>query len=112
MQEYDKVKVIKERKNYTESNITVGMTGTICQPEIQDLSFLVHFEDKKLEDGYEIIPIKIEDLELVENGFANDKILLDEVPNHDKGWWCKVEDGYILNLKGERKNKIPYKYNS
>ena len=24
----------------------------------------------------------------------------------------KVEDGYIINLLGERKNKEPYKYNS
>ena len=26
--------------------------------------------------------------------------------------WCKVEDGYIINLKGEKKNKIPFDYES
>lgn len=29
-----------------------------------------------------------------------------------KDWWCKVEDGYIVNLKGEKKNKTPYDYDS
>jgi len=37
---------------------------------------------------------------------------LEDLPGNDPNWWCKVEDGYITNLKGERKNKIPYDYNS
>ena len=112
MKEYDKVKLIKDKDIYKKFNITSGMIGTICQPEIRDLSFLVCFEDKKLKHGFDCVPIKITDLELVKEGFANDEILLDEIPSHNKDWWCKVEDGYIMNLKGERKNKIPYDYNS
>ena len=46
----------------------------------------------------------------VAQGVSED--ILEDLPDHDPAWWCKVEDGYILNLKGERKNKIPYDYNS
>ena len=42
----------------------------------------------------------------------NDEDILEDLPAHNPDWWCRVEDGYILNLKGERKNKIPYDYNS
>ena len=38
--------------------------------------------------------------------------LLRDLPNHNPKWWCKVENGYIMNLLGEKKNKIPYQYNS
>ena len=41
-----------------------------------------------------------------------DEAILEDLPNHDPEWWCKVEDGYIWNLKGEKKNKIPYDYDS
>ena len=37
---------------------------------------------------------------------------LNELPKHNPKWWCLVEDGYIMNLLGERKNKIPFDYNS
>ncbi|MCM1042819.1 MAG: hypothetical protein NC350_01245 [Corallococcus sp.] len=43
---------------------------------------------------------------------VTDEYLLKELSAQDTRWWCKVEDGYILNLKDERKNKIPYKYDS
>ena len=43
---------------------------------------------------------------------VTDDDILEDLPQHDTRWWCKVEDGYILNLLGEKKNKEPYKYNS
>ena len=56
--------------------------------------------------------IKIEDLELVEDMKTPDEWILDSIPKHNKNWFCKVEDGYIVNLQGERLNKVPYDYNS
>ncbi len=58
------------------------------------------------------ISVVIEDLELVRSANMSDEVILEDLPKHDPRWWCKVENGYILNLKGEKKNKIPYKYNS
>lgn len=49
---------------------------------------------------------------LVASRGPSDEDILEDLPGHDPAWWCKVEDGYILNLKGERKNKIPYDYDS
>ena len=54
----------------------------------------------------------IKDLELIEEGIATDEMILDALPQNNPRWWCKVEDGYILNLLGEKKNKEPYKHNS
>ena len=56
--------------------------------------------------------INIQDLELVEDGGCTDEELLERLPKKDPHWWCKVEDGLIMNLKGDKKNKIPYDYNS
>lgn len=35
-----------------------------------------------------------------------DEVILSDLPGYDPNWLCKVEDGYIKNLKGEKKNKI------
>ena len=56
--------------------------------------------------------IKIKDLELVKDNNATDEMIKDSLPEKYKDWWCKVENGFIINLKGEKKNKIPYDYNS
>ena len=56
--------------------------------------------------------IKIKDLELVKDNGFTDKELLESLPVNNPEWWCKVENGYIVNLKGEKKNKIPYDYDS
>ncbi|MBO5954913.1 MAG: hypothetical protein J6Q13_02980 [Clostridia bacterium] len=126
MKIYDEVKVIVDKEEYTNQKVFKGMIGTIIQPEIRDKDFLVCFNDPRLQDKSFvfndetiktiqddiIIPIKIEDLELVKEGFGNDKIIFEELPSPDKRWWCKVEGGYIVNLNGDKKNKIPYDYNS
>ena len=56
--------------------------------------------------------IKISDLEFVEDGKCPDEDILDALPKNNPKWWCKVEYGYITNLIGEKKNKVPYDYDS
>ena len=112
MQVYDKVKVLKDREEYERRDIHKGMIGTIFSGEIRDNSFQVMFELYEPEYEMVFVPIYIEDLELVEEGNAPDDWVLEELPRKDPRWWCRVKDGYILNFKGERKNKIPYDYNS
>ena len=126
MKYLDKVKVKKDRKEYEENQVFKGMVGTICDAEIRNKCFYVAFIDERVKDKefmsieeniYKLkddifCPIRIEDLELVENVKTPDEWILDSIPKHNKKWWCKVEDGYIINLQGERLNKVPYDYNS
>jgi len=102
------------------------MIGTIIDAEIRDNCFNVIFIDERVKDkefmAVEenflslkddiIYPIKIEDLKLIEDNKCNDETILNSIPLNNPNWWCKVEDGYIINLKGEKKNKIPYDYES
>lgn len=126
MQQYDKVRLIKDREEYADEGAYAGIIGRICEAEIRDGDFLVDFMDQRCWDKDFVVTkdnmhtiqediiicVRVEDLELVEKGFGNDEMLLANVPNNDPRWWCKVEDGYIMNLLGEKKNKIPYNYNS
>lgn len=126
MQFLDKVKVIMDRKKYADETVYSGMIGTIIDAEIRSNCFNVIFIDERVRDKEFIkneknflslkddiiCPIKIEDLVLVENANCPDDKILESIPKHNKDWWCKVENGFIINLKGERKNKIPYDYNS
>ncbi|MCM1533711.1 MAG: hypothetical protein NC099_03560 [Corallococcus sp.] len=110
----DYVKVIKDRPEYAKYNVYAGDIGIIWLPEIRANTFEVMFHTDDEYNFYKDCEIRIEDLEFVEESKRKitDEILLEELPSNDPRWWCKVEDGYILNLKGERKNKIPYKYDS
>ena len=115
MKYFDYVKVLKDRPEYARNNVHAGEIGIIWFAEIRDNLFYVKFETGDEYDFYKYCEIRIEDLEYVkEPDFitVTDEIILEELPSQDPRWWCKVEDGYILNLKGERKNKIPYKYDS
>lgn len=120
----DDVKVLNN--NYEKKGIRAGMVGTIIDADIRWGSFYVNFQDQrafdkvfmsvkenifKLDDDISL-GIKIEDLEVVAESGVDDKTIYENLPEGHKDWWCKVEDGYILNLKGERKNKVPYDYNS
>lgn len=122
----DEVEVIVDRKEYNDEGVYKGMIGTIIDADIRWGSFYVNFQDQrvydkgfmavegnifKLEDDISL-GIKIKDLEVIEKSNVDDKDLYDNLPEKHKDWWCKVEDGYIMNLKGERKNKIPYDYDS
>ena len=126
MKLYDKVKVIRDRDEYKKEEVYKGMIGRINDAEIRDNYFNVIFIDPNYynedfvwteESIYTlksdiITPIRIEDLELVEDNKCPDEWILSGIPLNNPKWWCKVEDGYIINLLGERKNKIPYDYNS
>ena len=128
MKIYDDVKVIKIRDEYSKEGIKLGDVGTIILPEIRDNCFYVNFIDKNFyahkndvkwfEENEESLKddinlaIDIEDLELVKEGNATDEMILEELPKQNPKWWCKVEDGHIINLLGEKKNKIPYDYKS
>ncbi|MBQ4558199.1 MAG: hypothetical protein IJA61_02340 [Clostridia bacterium] len=122
----DKVKLIKDNEGLNRQGIFKGMIGRICDAEIRDNCFHICFEDQRLfnkkfnitesnmrnlqDDIFAVI--KIEDVELVESFNLTDEEILQALPKNNINWWCKVEDGYILNLKGDKKNKTPYNYNS
>ena len=120
----DKVKVLND--NYKDLGITKGMIGTIIDADILWNSFFVCFQDQRIYDKEFMSKeenifklkddicegIKIKDLELFKIGSGTDEMIYEELPEKHKDWWCKVEDGYIVNLKGEKKNKVPYDYDS
>ena len=120
----DSVRVINN--NYQKDGIVRGMIGTIIDADIRWDSFYVCFQDQRIFDKQFMsleenilklkddicIGIKIKDLELIENGNASDKLIKNSLPEGHKNWWCKVENGFIINLNGEKKNKIPFDYDS
>ena len=124
MKMLDDVKVIND--NYINEGIHKGMIGTILDADIRWNSFCVNFQDQRVYDkefmsNKENIfklksdiytAIKIEDLELVQDNHFTDEDLVKSLPEQYKDWWCKVEDGYIMNAFGKKKNKIPYDYDS
>ena len=112
MKYFDKVKFIGNEKNYLKYDVKTNEIGRIIQPEIRDSSFLVVFIDPNFIEDDRFAVIKIEDLELIEESKISDEQILLDLPKQDPHWWCKVENGYILNLLGEKKNKIPFDYNS
>ena len=112
MKYLDTVKLIKNKDTYNNENIHVGEIGFIDSPEIRNNKFYVCFDNDSEENWYKWCEIDIQDLELVKSENISDDILLNDLPKQNPKWWCKVEDGYILNLLGEKKNKIPYDYDS
>ena len=113
MQYGDMVKVVIEKKDYSKNNVHKDMIGMLSDAEIRNNCFMVIFSYKYSPDNEDIyIPIFVGDLEVTEKGNYTDKQILADLPKQNPKWWCKVENGYILNLLGEKKNKIPYDYNS
>lgn len=111
MKYLDRVRVTVSKEEYEKFGVHKGDEGVILFAEIRANTFYVVFCDKMGRD-YADIGIHIGDLELVREVPLTDEDILEDLPSHDPNWWCKVEDGYILNLKGERKNKIAYDYDS
>lgn len=101
------VKVITNK--YENQGVKKGAVGTILMSEIRNDTFWVVFSDTNGKD-YAELNIKVFDLELVKDNGLTDADILKDLPLHDPRWWCKVENGYILNLKGEKKNTKPYEY--
>lgn len=112
MKLFDKVKILCDKPEYLEENVHKGEIGTIWSAEMRGNTFEVIFDNHDENEWYKYAVVNIEDMEVVEDGKATDKMILEELPKNNPDWWCKVEDGYILNLKGKRKNKIPYDYDS
>ncbi len=126
MKLFDKIKVINDCEYYNKNGVYKGRIGRINSAEIRDNCFEVIFIDERFWDknfkwtdenmstvkNDIFLEMPIEDLEVVEESDATDDDILSSIPLHNKEWWCKVEDGYIMNLLGEKKNKIPYDYNS
>ena len=107
----DQVKVTVSKEKYEKEGVFKGTIGTIIFAWLRDNKFEVVFSNPDGSDYAEIL-IDVEDLELFKDNELSDEAILRDLPNHDPHWWCKVEDGYILNLLGERKNKIPYDFKS
>ncbi len=105
----DEVRVLTDK--YEDKGVKKGAIGVIINAEIRYKEFEVVFHDK---EGYDdlIIGVFVGDLELVDSAEMTDEDILEALPAKNPNWWCKVEDGFIKNLKGEKKNKIAYDYNS
>lgn len=126
MKLFDKIKVLKDCDYYNKNGVYKGRIGRINSAEIRDNCFEIVFIDERFWDKNFVwtdenmetmqddifLEMPIEDLEVVEESDATDEDILESVPLKNKEWWCKVEDGFIMNLLGEKKNKIPYDYNS
>ena len=122
----DKVEVANDTKEYSQNSIFKGMQGTIIDAEIRDNCFNVIFVDERLhkkqfmseESNFLsleediIYPIKIKDLKLLKDNNCKDADILESIPKNNPKWWFKVEDGFIKNLLGDKKNKIPYDFDS
>ena len=99
MKLFDRVRVIKK-----------GDEGHIIEPEIRAGTFCFVREDPVTLADEECLSVKIEDLELVEDSGTSDETILECLPLRNPEWGCKVIDGYIYNLKGERMNEYAYDY--
>ncbi len=105
----DEVRVTSDR--YESEGVKKGAIGTIILSELRMDTFEVVFSRSDGSD-YAMIEIHVRDLEDVRDAGISDEVILNDLPGKDPTWWCKVENGYIMNLKGEKKNKIPYDYDS
>ncbi len=105
----DQVKVTTD--NYADEGVKKNAVGTIILSEIRSNKFEVVFSDSNGKD-YAMIQIFVGDLQVVKSSGVTDAEILEDLPLNNPKWWCKVENGYIINLNGERKNKIRYDYNS
>lgn len=110
MKYLDRVRVISNK--YEKDGIKKGDEGHILSAEIRFGTFDFYRENPLTKEDDLCAAIRIEDLELIESAQITDEEILEALSGHNPNWWCKVEDGYIVNLKGEKKNKIPYDYDS
>ncbi|MBQ8178586.1 MAG: hypothetical protein IJ033_05255 [Clostridia bacterium] len=106
MKLFDRIVIIND--NYINIGVKKGTIGAIIDSPIRDGSFLVELFD--VED--DVYTIYIKDMEVIKESDVTDEDILEDLPTPNPKWWCKVEDGYIVNLLGERKNRIAYDYDS
>ena len=112
MKIYDIVRVKANKDYLVKQGIYAGREGKIIEPEIVRGAFRVFFIDTTCKEPDIFADVLIEDLDLLEAGFASDEIILEELQARSSEKWCKVENGYIVNLLGEKKNKKAYRYDS
>ncbi len=122
MKMFDKVRILVSNPEYEKYGVYKGMVGTIIEAHIEFRSFQVAFTDPTpvTAENWDYIDIKddiveyihVKDMEVVEESDCTDEFIFNDLPNKDIRWYCKVEDGYIKNLKGEKLNKIAYDYDS
>lgn len=110
MKYLDRVRVISD--DYEEFGIYRGDEGHILNAAIRYGTVVFYRENPITFVDDRDADIRVEDLELVTDYHASDEAILEDLPDHNPEWWCKVEDGYIWNLKGEKMNKIAYDYKS
>ena len=108
----DDVRIIKLNEDCKRKGITKDMILTIIDAAIRDNEFLLLYSPTNPYEDEIYTTVYVGDLELVQDNKMTDSQILEDIPKHNPKWWCKVEDGYIMNLLGEKKNKIPYDYNS
>ncbi len=106
MKYLDEVKVTVSKGKYEKSGVYKGAIGTIIFAAIRQNTYEVVFTRADGSD-YAEIEIDVGDLAQVRNSNVTDEDILEDLPNHDPNWWCKVENGFIVNLKGERRIKLP-----
>ena len=110
MKYFDRVRVISD--DYEEYGIKRGDEGHILTPEIRDGTFLFYRENPETGMDDADAAVKVKDHELVIDYHATDEMILDALPLKNPAWPCKVENGFIVNLLGEKVNKIAYDYDS
>lgn len=120
----DEVRVINN--NYEDKGVLQGMIGTIIEADIRWNSFYVCFQDQRVYDKEFMkiqdnifklnkdicLGVKISDMEVVRESNIDNNDIYNNLPENHKDCWCKVEDGFIVNLKGEKKNNKPYHYST
>lgn len=65
MKEYDRVKLINDKKGYSEHGVYKNMDGWICDPRNIDGHWLVCFDQYGELPNIATIPVKEEDLEII-----------------------------------------------
>lgn len=110
MKYLDRVKILTN--NYEKFGILKNDEGHILSAAIRNGTFDFYREDPATFADDKNAAVKIEDLEVTRSSNITDDDIKEDLPKHDPHWWCKVENGFILNLLGEKKNKIPYDYDS
>ena len=94
---------------YEKFGIPIGTKGVIILAAMRNNCFECELFDLA---GTETYSINIKDMKVLNSSNVADKEILNDLPKHNPSWWCKVENGFIINLKGEKKNKIPFNYDS
>ncbi len=105
MRYLDTVKI--NTTKYERDNIPYGAMGIICAAPIWNNCFQVEFFNNIKEEP---VSIDIDDLDLVQSSGADEDELIENLPNYNPRLWCIVEDGFIYNLLGEKKNEFAYDY--